>query len=165
MRFEIITPITGALVIASGFSIRIREHLNRSYGSGRWRKMKGFATVRLEDGSICGAEIQTPKSRRQNPLARSPRHRSARPQDQAAHPMTKFVICIDNSGNEASLIVGKVYETVEDATAAEHAMLRVLDEDISEPEGYLYSAAMFADLELPEAVKRELRRYREAEAA
>jgi len=25
--------------------------------------------------------------------------------------MSKFVICIDNSGNEASLIFGKVYET------------------------------------------------------
>jgi hypothetical protein len=41
----------------------------------------------------------------------------------------------------------------------------VLDEDVSELEGYFYSAAMFADLELSEAVKRELRRSREAEAA
>jgi hypothetical protein len=44
-------------------------------------------------------------------------------------------------------------------------MLRVLDEDVSEPEGYLYSAAMFAELELSDAVRIELRRYREAEAA
>ena len=29
----------------------------RSYGSGRSRKMKGFATVRLADGTISDAEI------------------------------------------------------------------------------------------------------------
>jgi hypothetical protein len=57
MRFEIITPITGAVVIASGSGVRIRQHLNRSYGSGRWRKMKGFATVRLDEVAICDAEI------------------------------------------------------------------------------------------------------------
>jgi len=75
----------------------------------------------------------------------------------------KFVICIDNSGNEASLIVGKVYETAEDSAAAKHSMLRVLDEDTSEPEGYLYSAGMFAELDLPEAVKLQLQHYRQAE--
>jgi len=57
MRFEIITPITGAVVIANGSGVRIRKHLNRSYGSGRWRKMKGFATARLDDGAISDAEI------------------------------------------------------------------------------------------------------------
>ncbi|MBK1629250.1 hypothetical protein CKO31_00580 [Thiohalocapsa halophila] len=79
--------------------------------------------------------------------------------------MSKFVICIDNSGNEASLIVGKVYETVEDSAAAKHAMLRVLDEDTSEPGGYLYSAGMFAELDLPEAVRRQLQHHRQAEVA
>jgi hypothetical protein len=76
--------------------------------------------------------------------------------------MNRFVICIDNSGNEASHIVGKVYETLADAAASKHAMLRVLDEDVSERQGYLYSAAMFVELELSEVVKRELRRQREA---
>jgi len=42
-------------------------------------------------------------------------------------------------------------------------MLRVLDEDTSEPEGYLYSAGMFAELDLPEAVKLQLQHYRQAE--
>ena len=102
MRFEIITPITDAVVIAGGSGVRIRQPLNRSDGSGRWRKMKGFATVRLDDGSLCDAEIHWFEA---HGLGR------ARPQNQAAAPMNKFVICIDNSGNEASLIVGKVYET------------------------------------------------------
>jgi hypothetical protein len=79
--------------------------------------------------------------------------------------MSTFVLCIDNGGHEASLIVGKAYETVADPAAAEHSMVRVLDEDVSDPEGYLYSAAMFAELDLPETVKRQLRQYRQAEAA
>jgi hypothetical protein len=57
MAFEIITPIIGAVTIASGPGVRIRQYLNRAYGSGRWRKMKGFATVRFEDGTVSDAEI------------------------------------------------------------------------------------------------------------
>lgn len=35
-------------------------------------------------------------------------------------------------------------------------MVRVLDEDQSEPDGYLYPASMFAPIELPEVAKRVL---------
>ena len=35
-------------------------------------------------------------------------------------------------------------------------MLRVIDEDKSEPDGYLYPASMFAPIELPEVAKRAL---------
>jgi hypothetical protein len=31
--------------------------LRKYYGIGRWKKKKGFATVRLEDGTIVRAEI------------------------------------------------------------------------------------------------------------
>jgi len=37
--------------------VQIRRHLDRVHGKGNWRKMKGVATVRLPDGSICRAEI------------------------------------------------------------------------------------------------------------
>ena len=47
--------------------------------------------------------------------------------------MSDFVICISNKSNPASLIVGKVYRTLSDAEAGAHGMLRVLDEDRSEP--------------------------------
>ena len=70
--------------------------------------------------------------------------------------MSEFVICINNAGNPASLIVGKVYRTVVDAEAHAHDLLRVVDEDRSEPGGYLYSASMFASIELPEVAKRVL---------
>ena len=70
--------------------------------------------------------------------------------------MNEYVICINNESNPASLIVGKVYRTVADEEAQAHDLLRVVDEDRSEPDGYLYSASMFASIELPEVAKRAL---------
>ena len=70
--------------------------------------------------------------------------------------MSEFVICIDNHSNPASLIVGKVYRTLPDPDAAAHHMLRIIDEDTSEPDGYLYPSAMFAPIEVPEMAKRVL---------
>jgi hypothetical protein len=70
--------------------------------------------------------------------------------------MSDFVICINNSSNPASLLVGKVYRTLPDTDAAAHNMLRVIDEDKSEPDGYLYPASIFAPIDLPEVAKRAL---------
>ena len=70
--------------------------------------------------------------------------------------MSEYVICINNESNPASLIVGKVYRTLPDAEAQAHDLLRVIDEDTSETDGYLYSASMFAPIELPEAAKQIL---------
>ncbi len=67
--------------------------------------------------------------------------------------MSNFVICINNKSNPASLILGKVYSTLPDADAAAHNMLRVIDEDKSEPDGYLYSTSMFAPIKLPKAAE------------
>ena len=44
-------------LIAAGRGIRILDRLNREYGKGNWRKLKGFATVRLPDGTVAEAEI------------------------------------------------------------------------------------------------------------
>lgn len=70
--------------------------------------------------------------------------------------MSDFVICINNDSNPASLILGKVYRTLPDTDANAHDMLRVIDEDKSESDGYLYPAAMFAPIDLPEVAKRVL---------
>ena len=70
--------------------------------------------------------------------------------------MNKFVICINNESNPASLLLGKVYRTLPDAEAESHNMFRVIDEDKSEPNGYLYPASMFASIELPEVAERAL---------
>jgi hypothetical protein len=70
--------------------------------------------------------------------------------------MSNFVICINNDSNLASLLVGKVYRTLPDAQAESHDMLRVIDEDKSESDGYLYPASIFARVELPKVAERAI---------
>ena len=55
--FEILGEIQATEVIASGHGIRDLAQLQKRFGGGNWRKMKGFATVRLEDGTIAEAEV------------------------------------------------------------------------------------------------------------
>lgn len=56
--FRIIGKIEQIEIIAAGRSIRILPYLNKRFGSGRWRKLKGVATVeRLVNGRIRLAEI------------------------------------------------------------------------------------------------------------
>jgi hypothetical protein len=57
MHFEIIGQITDIETIAVGSRIRILSLLRKQYGKGRWRKLKGVATVRLFDGTIRLAEV------------------------------------------------------------------------------------------------------------
>ena len=57
IEFEILGEIRDAETIATGRGVYIRRYLERTYGKGRWRKMRGMTTVRLADGTICGAEI------------------------------------------------------------------------------------------------------------
>jgi hypothetical protein len=57
MKFEILGEIRNVETIASGHGIRILDRLVRIYGKGNWRKVKGWATVRLEDGTISEAEL------------------------------------------------------------------------------------------------------------
>ena len=55
--FEIISDITAIEVIAIGNSIRDLPRLRKLYGDGRWRKMKGIATIQLSNGHVRKAEI------------------------------------------------------------------------------------------------------------
>lgn len=57
MIFDVISEITDIETIAVGGKIRDIERLRKIYGAGRWRKLKGFALVRLEDGAECDAEL------------------------------------------------------------------------------------------------------------
>jgi hypothetical protein len=57
LKFEILGEIRDSETIAIGNSIRELKRLQKAYGSGRWRKLKGLATIQLEDGTICEAEI------------------------------------------------------------------------------------------------------------
>jgi hypothetical protein len=57
MYFEIIGAIADIQRIAEGRSIRDLARLREQYGSGRWRKPKGIATVRLASGRIRRVEL------------------------------------------------------------------------------------------------------------
>ncbi len=57
MDFELIGDITAIETIAVGRGIHDRRRLQRVYGKGRWRKLRGIATLRLADGTIHTAEV------------------------------------------------------------------------------------------------------------
>ncbi|MDT5122438.1 MAG: hypothetical protein QOC96_1920 [Acidobacteriota bacterium] len=55
--FEIIGKIEEIETIAVGNRIREIGRLRKAFGAGRWRKLKGVATVRLEDDTIHRVEL------------------------------------------------------------------------------------------------------------
>ncbi len=57
MTFEIVGQIDEIETIAKSPSVRERKRLVKQFGRGRWRKLKGTATVRLRDGSTSKAEV------------------------------------------------------------------------------------------------------------
>jgi hypothetical protein len=57
MPFQILGEITHVETFATSSSIREVSRLRKMYGKGRWRKRKGIARIRLEDGSLCLAEV------------------------------------------------------------------------------------------------------------
>jgi hypothetical protein len=57
VAFEILGAITDVQTIAVGRQIRELSALVRLYGLARWRKRKGFARVRLSDGTVRLAEL------------------------------------------------------------------------------------------------------------
>lgn len=57
MDFEIVGEIAAVEVIAAGKAIRDLRRLRKQYGNGRWRKLKGIATVRFLDGTVHTAEV------------------------------------------------------------------------------------------------------------
>jgi hypothetical protein len=55
--FEIIGPIVDVAAVAVGSEIRELRRLQKTYGRGRWRKLKGIARIKLQDGTTHTAEI------------------------------------------------------------------------------------------------------------
>ncbi len=56
--FEVISNIENIEIIAVGNRIRDLEWLRETYGSGRWRKLKGVARIRfLDDAEESSAEL------------------------------------------------------------------------------------------------------------
>jgi len=55
--FEIVGEIRNVETIAVGRAIRDLAIVEKRFGKGNWRKLKGLATVRFEDGTITEAEV------------------------------------------------------------------------------------------------------------
>jgi len=68
-------------------------------------------------------------------------------------PKKQFVVCVDNTDYEASLIVRKIYEVLPDEEAAKDEFLRVIDES---GEDYLYHRSQFILVEFPAEVEQAL---------
>lgn len=58
----------------------------------------------------------------------------------------KFLLCIENSGYEASLEIRKLYEKIPDKEAEELQQVRIIDES---GEDYLYPSEFFASVKIP----------------
>ncbi len=57
MHFEIVGEITNVETMAVGTRIRELPRLEKLYGTGRWRKMKGEALIRLPSGRVVRTEL------------------------------------------------------------------------------------------------------------
>lgn len=57
MKFEIVGQIENIEVIAVGKNIHDLAYLQKVYGRGRWRKLKGLASVKLPNGNIRRVEL------------------------------------------------------------------------------------------------------------
>lgn len=57
MRFELLSELRAIKTIATGPQLRDRKRLVREYGRGNWRKLKGNAIIRLENGKVVEAEL------------------------------------------------------------------------------------------------------------
>jgi len=74
-------------------------------------------------------------------------------------PTKHFALCLENDGNEASLILGKVYRILPDARAAKDDLVRIVDES---GEDYLFHKSHFAFVDFPQAVRKRILALQEA---
>jgi len=65
----------------------------------------------------------------------------------------QFAVCLKNTGNEASLVLGKIYRVLPDVRAAKDDLVRIVDES---GEDYLFHKTQFAFVDFPESVRRKI---------
>ena len=68
-------------------------------------------------------------------------------------PAKQFALCLENDGNEASLILGKVYRILPDPRAARDALVRIV---VESGEYYLFDKRQFAFVDFPPAVRKKI---------
>ena len=64
-----------------------------------------------------------------------------------------YVVCINNTGYPASLLVRRLYRVLPDRTAEKHGLRRIVDDSEKD---YLYPKGFFASIRLPRDVIKKL---------
>jgi hypothetical protein len=64
-----------------------------------------------------------------------------------------YVVCLSNAGYRVSLIVRKIYRSLQDPTVEKRGLIRVIDES---GEDYLFPAKLFAPIRLPQGLEKRL---------
>ena len=64
----------------------------------------------------------------------------------------RYVVCVENAGYKASLVVRRIYQVVSDPQAEKRGLCRVVDDS---GEDYLYPKKLFAAVDLPSALSRK----------
>jgi len=67
----------------------------------------------------------------------------------------RYVLCVNDGGYRASLIVRRVYRVLPDVKARKHGLLRVIDDS---GEDYLFPEKLFVAVELPRMAQRVVAR-------
>jgi len=65
----------------------------------------------------------------------------------------RLAVCLQDDGNESSLIPGKIYQVLPDPRAAKDDLLRIIDES---GDDYLFNRNQFALVDFPQAVRRKI---------
>jgi hypothetical protein len=68
-------------------------------------------------------------------------------------PPKPFALCVENSEYRASLVLGKVYRILPDATAAKDDLVRIVDES---GDDYLYHTSHFVFVDFPKSVAKRI---------
>ena len=63
----------------------------------------------------------------------------------------QYVLCVQNTGYEASLELRKVYAVIADETSSKHGLLRITDES---GEDYLFPSEFFVSISLPKTAEK-----------
>lgn len=105
------------------------------------------------------SERKSSSSRSPSVAAKQTTERSARSKVAgSAHTLRSpasghFAICVRNDDYPASLELRKLYPVLDDEFAAEHGMVRVIDES---GEDYLFPSEYFVRVSLPQALEKQL---------
>src|SRR5207253_1398537 len=105
---------------------------------------KRMASARKKSNSK-GRSTSARRVQSRSQMSTTPRNATP-PQERERGSERHFVICVRNDDYPASLELRKLYVVLDDAFAAQHQMLRIVDES---GEDYLYPESYFVRIQLP----------------